>query len=145
VTVPFHSRKPHPSGVPLRVSRKPILGSRVKAEAARTVARCIEMEHSAREGSIAFRYEGWLSNPFKPTSKHARCASGPGVYRPFDFTIPGAMDAANEMVRHFGHRQPLSNPSPGVMVQTSKSLARLSNDGPRSAGYRLRAPNAREG
>jgi len=34
------------------------------------------MEHSAREGSIAFRYEGWLSNPFKPTSKHARCASG---------------------------------------------------------------------
>ena len=31
----------------------------------------------------------------------------PGVYRPFEFVIPGTTDAADEMVRHIRHRQPL--------------------------------------
>jgi hypothetical protein len=34
----------------------------------------------------------------------------PGVYRPFEFVIPGATDAADEMVRHIRHRQPLRQP-----------------------------------
>jgi hypothetical protein len=29
------------------------------------------------------------------------------VYRPFEFVIPGTTDAADEMVRHLRHRQPL--------------------------------------
>jgi hypothetical protein len=29
------------------------------------------------------------------------------VYRPFEFVIPGTTDAADEMVRHIGNRQPL--------------------------------------
>jgi len=29
------------------------------------------------------------------------------VYRSFEFVIPGATDAADEMVRHIRHRQPL--------------------------------------
>ena len=31
----------------------------------------------------------------------------PRVYRPFEFVIPGTTDAADEMVRHIRHRQPL--------------------------------------
>ena len=31
----------------------------------------------------------------------------PRVYRPFEFVIPGTADAADEMVRHIRHRQPL--------------------------------------
>jgi hypothetical protein len=31
----------------------------------------------------------------------------PGVYRPFEFVIPGTTDTADEMVRHIRHRQPL--------------------------------------
>jgi hypothetical protein len=33
------------------------------------------------------------------------------VYRPFEVVIPGTTDAADEMVRHIRHRQPLGNPS----------------------------------
>jgi hypothetical protein len=29
------------------------------------------------------------------------------VYRPFEFVIPGTTDAADEMVGHIWHRQPL--------------------------------------
>jgi hypothetical protein len=29
------------------------------------------------------------------------------VYRPFEVVIPGTTDAADEMVRHIRHRQPL--------------------------------------
>ena len=31
----------------------------------------------------------------------------PRVYRPFEFVIPGTTDAADEMVRHIRHGQPL--------------------------------------
>src|SRR5262245_46083800 len=31
----------------------------------------------------------------------------PRVYRPFEFVIPGTTDAADEMVRHLRHCQPL--------------------------------------
>jgi hypothetical protein len=34
----------------------------------------------------------------------------PRVYRPFEFVIPGTTDAADEMVGHLRHRQPLRQP-----------------------------------